>query len=75
MFKINCPCCPRKQTRLESKLIQTSNQIQLNSAPRPAASELNLIEFDFWFESIYFQTRLLPFTARAVSIKIPNIQV
>ena len=38
-----------------SKLIQTKNQIQLNSAQRPQAEELNLIEFDLRFELIYFQ--------------------
>ena len=35
MFKINCLCCPRKQTRLESKLIHTKDTIQFNSAQRP----------------------------------------
>ena len=45
MFKINCLCCPRKQTRLESKLIHTSDTIQFNSAPRPISlwAELNWI--------------------------------
>ena len=50
MFKINCLCCPRKQTRLESKLIHTSDTIQFNSAPRPIGlwAELNWIVSLVW---------------------------
>ena len=50
MFKINCLCCPRKQTRLESKLIHTADKIQFNSAPRPIGlwAELNWILSLVW---------------------------
>ena len=70
MFKINCLCCPRKQTRLESKLIHTADKIQFNQLLGLSASELNWIEFYLWCESIYFQTRLLPLTTQAISIRI-----
>ena len=41
----------------ESKLMNTKDQIQFNSAQRPEAEELNWIEFDLRCESIYFQNK------------------
>ena len=50
MFKINCLCCPQKQTRLESKLIHIADKIQFNSAQRPIGrgAELNWILSAVW---------------------------
>ena len=59
----HCLCCERKQTSL--KVNWFTPQIKFNSIQLRGR-----FEFYLWCESIYFQTRLLPFTTQAISIKI-----
>ena len=60
MFKINCLCCPRKQTRLESKLIHTSDTIQFNSAQRPIVNQ-------FTFKLVCFLSQHRQFLLKSLS--------